>query len=171
MQHICQNVFQSFWKDFSLMWVGIVFNWPYYAFFFFPPEAEEAKRSKSTFEPLFTISLLLPLWFRVYGSDLPCIVTCPPQSPARCCPPWSFSAWWLSWESLPLFGSCTRSTVLAPASSLRSSTTLRSESWKRTGPAWWRLRRLTVCHRRTFSLFHSRKHLALLTGWCGFMQR
>lgn len=143
----------------------------------FYTEAVETKKSKSTFEPFFVPFLCLFFCDCVFKVvTLPYIVTCPPQSPARCCPPWSFSAWQLSWESQQLFGSCTRSTILAPQSLRHSSTTLRSESWKRTSPAWWRLRRLTACRSRTFSVFHNRKYQALITGWVhtkrtAFMQK
>uniref|UniRef100_A0A8C9ZT28 CD302 molecule n=1 Tax=Sander lucioperca TaxID=283035 RepID=A0A8C9ZT28_SANLU len=79
-------------------------------------KAEEAKPSKSIFE-LFLLFLYLFLCDFVFiVSDLPCIVTCSPQNPVHCCPLWSFSAWWLSWESQQSFGSCSISTTLAPLS-------------------------------------------------------
>lgn len=97
--------------------------------------------------------------------NLPCFVPCLPQSLVHCSLHWSFSAWWPSYQSRQWFGFCNRGTVSAPPSSRRSSTTLRSKSWIRTGPAWWRLRRPTACHRRTFSLSHNGEHEALLNGW------
>lgn len=71
------------------------------------------------------------------------------QSPAHCCPSWSSLAWSLWWESQPVFGSCTRSTISAPTSSQPLSTTLPFGFWRRTGPAWLMLRKWTACHRRT----------------------
>lgn len=111
-------------------------------FFFFA--FQKQRKPNRVSQPFLLIYKVLS-WVFVYNSDLPCIVTCPPQSPVRCCRPWSFSAWLLSWESQQLFGFCTKSITLALLSSRHLSTTLRSESRTPTGPAWWRLRRLTVC--------------------------
>lgn len=131
-------------------------------------DKEKAKRSKSTFELYFLmVSVLIPVVFGT-NCDLSCIVNRLPQNLAQCSLPSSFSAWWLSWESQLLFGFCTRSTTLAPASSRHSSTTLLSESLTQTSRAWWRLRRLIAHHRRTFSLFLHKKHQTLPHGWLFF---
>lgn len=114
-------------------------------------ETKQAKQSKSAYE-LFVVSLSSSCGFEDLVGTLPAL-SCSPQNPARWSLPWSSSAWWLSWECLQWFGFCTRSTILAPPSSQRSSTTLRSESWIQTSPAWWRLRRQTACHRRSPFLF------------------
>lgn len=69
------------------------------------------------------------------------------QSPVRWCRAWSSSAWWPFWVFLPSFGSSTKGEIPACLLSRRLSTTLRSGSWRRISPAWWRLRRLTARHR------------------------
>lgn len=140
-----------------------------FSVFIYFSDKEKAKRSKSTFELYFlTVSVLIPVVFGT-NCDLPSIVNRLPQNLAQCSLPSSFSAWWLSWESQVLFGFCTRSTTLAPASSRHSSTTLRSESLTQTSRAWWRLRRLIAHHRRTFALFLNKKHQTLPHGWLFYL--
>lgn len=140
-----------------------------FSVFIYFSDKEKAKRSKSTFELYFlTVSVLIPVVFGT-NCDLPYIVNRLPQNLAQCSLPSSFSAWWLSWESQLLFGFCTRSTTLAPASSRHSSTTLRSESLTQTSRAWWRLRRLIAHHRRTFALFLNKKHQTLPHGWLFYL--
>lgn len=125
----------------------------HWVFSHFSPASQKQSKAGRVSKPcLFVFSLFL----YVFLFDPPCIVTCSPQNRARWSPPWSFSAWWLSWESRQSFGFCTRSIILALASSRRSSTTLRSGSRTRTRRTWWRPRRPTACRRR--ALFHKQKH-------------
>lgn len=140
-----------------------------FSVFIYFSDKEKAKRSKSTFELYFlTVSVLIPVVFGT-NRDLTYFVNRLPQNLAQCSLPSSFSAWWLSWESQLLFGFCTRSTTLAPASSRHSSTILRSESLTQTSRAWWRLRRLIAHHRRTFALFLNKKRQTLPHGWLFYL--